>query len=149
MDELVKMSVASVVLTAAALISAPVANAEMNFGNYDLHVPDRYDFHTWVWSVTPCAASDCVHVKGIAQPNAKAFVYEADALLVNGRYAFTVDVPDGLRCGNVYYGPIVPTRDHYSWDATTLTGSLESSFPTGCVGEPAGTYTYPMTLVRM
>ena len=50
----------------------------------------------------------------------------------------TVDVPDGLRCGNVYYGPVIPTRDVYSWDAVTLRGTLQSSFATGCDNSPAG-----------
>ena len=58
------------------------------------------------------------------QPVAKAFNYVGDAQLVNGRYTLTVDVPDGLRCGNIYYGPTIPTHDVYTWDATTLAGSL-------------------------
>ena len=43
------------------------------------------------------------------------------------RYTLAVDIPDDLRCGDVYYGPVTPTRDVYSWDPTTLVGSLESS----------------------
>jgi hypothetical protein len=61
----------------------------------------------------------------------------------------TVDVPDGLRCGDVYYGPVIPTHDVYSWDATTLAGYLDSSFAAGCNGAPPGTYTYPFTLSRI
>jgi hypothetical protein len=136
------------VLALAALALAPVARASMAFGNYDLRIDGRYDFHTWVWSVTSCAG-ECVHVNAIAQPVAKAFNYVGDAHLADGRYTLAVDVPDGLRCGNIYYGPMVPTHDVYTWDATTLAGSLESSFDSGCDGAPAGTYTYPFTLARL
>jgi hypothetical protein len=138
----------SVGLTVAALGIAPVARAEMPIGNYELQIAGRYDFHTWVWSISPCSAG-CVHVNAIARPVAKGFDYEGDAQLANGWYTLTVDVPDGLRCGDVYYGPTVSTHDVYSWDATTLAGSLDSWFATGCGGAPAGTNTYPFTLSRM
>jgi len=143
----------SVALTVAAVALAPAARAE-SLGNYKLNIEGRYDFHTWLWATSPCGTSlkspeGCVHVIGIAQPVAKAFNYQGDAWLANGRYTLAVDVPDGLRCGDVYYGPVITTHDVYSWDATTLAGSLDSSFATGCDGAPAGTYTYPFTLVRM
>ena len=142
-----------VALTVAAAALAPVAGAE-SLGNYQLHIDGRYDFHTWIWAMSPCGSSlespgGCVHVLAIAQPVAKAFNYQGDAWLTNGRYTLAVDVPDGLRCGDVYYGPAIPTHDVYSWDATTLTGSLDSSFATSCDGAPAGTYTYPFTLSHM
>jgi hypothetical protein len=143
-----KILILSVGLTVAALGIAPVARAEMSIGNYELQIAGRYDFHTWVWVISSCSGG-CVHVNAIARPVAKGFDYEGDAQLANGRYTLTVDVPDGLRCGNVYYGPIVPTHDAYSWDATTLAGSVDSSFATGCGAAPAGTNTYPFTLSRM
>lgn len=71
-----------------------------------------------------------------------------EAHLVDGRYTLTVDVPDGLRCGNVYYGSALATRDTYSWDPVTLRGTLQSAFDAGCDGAP-GTLTYPFTLARM
>ena len=143
----------SVALTVAAVALAPAARAE-SLGNYRLNIEGRYDFHTWLWAASPCGMSlkspeGCVHVIAIAQPVAKAFNYQGDAWLANGRYTLAVDVPDGLRCGDVYYGPVIPTHDVYSWDATTLAGSLDSSFATGCDGAPAGTYTYPFTLSHM
>ncbi len=151
-----KVLALSAALASAAVALAPVAGAEMAIGNYDLQIVGRYDFHTWVWAISPCKlggslapAAGCGHVSAIARPVAKAFGYEGDAHLANGRYTLTVDVPDGLRCGDIYYGPTVPTHDIYSWDATTLAGVLESSFETGCNGAPAGTYTYPFTLSRM
>lgn len=136
------------VLTAA---SVAVAHAGSMYGNYQLVIPDRYDFHTWTWATARCVptADDCVHISAIPMPIAKAFEYRADAHLSDGRYTLTVDVPDGLRCGNVYYGPVVATRDVYSWDATTLQGTLQSSYAVGCDGTPGGTRTYPFSLVRL
>lgn len=138
----------SVALTVAALALAPVSRAQMLGGNYELQITGRYDFHTWVWAISSCSDA-CVHVFALARPIAKAFNYEGDAQLANGRYMLTVDVPDGLRCGDIYYGPTIPTRDVYSWDAATLAGSLDSSFATGCDGAPGGTLTYPFVLSRM
>jgi hypothetical protein len=141
----------------AALVSvttliAPPANAANPIGNFDLIIPDRVDFHTWVWSVTPCIGGgpppECIHVFGIARPIAKAFNYTGDAQLVDGRYTLTVDDPYGLRCGNVYYGPTSISHDVYSWDATTTAGTLVSSFDSGCDGAP-GTLTYPISLSRL
>jgi len=144
----VKTLTLSVALAAAAVSFAPVARADMPLGNYELLITGRYDFHTWVWAISSCSG-ECVQVNAIPRPVAKAFEYKGNAQLANGRYTLTVDVPDGLRCGDIYYGPVIPTRDTYSWDATTLAGSLDSSFATGCDGAPGGTYTYPFTLSRM
>jgi hypothetical protein len=141
----------------AALISvatfvAPTANATNPIGNFDLIIPDRFDFHTWVWSVSPCVGGasppQCIHVFGIARPIAKAFNYGGDAQLVDGRYTLTVDDPYGLRCGDVYYGPTSIAHDVYSWDSTTMAGTLVSSFDAGCDGTP-GTLTYPISLSRL
>ena len=141
------------VLLALALMMAttwlsPSAHADINVGNYDLNIQGRYDFHTWVWNLTDCPGS-CVHVLGIARPNARAFNYQGDAHLADGRYTLVVDVPDGLRCDNVYYGPMIPTHDVYSWDAVTRAGSLQSSFDVGCDGAPGGTLDYAFTLTRL
>jgi hypothetical protein len=137
-------------MTAVGWVS-PVAHATPFYANYQLLIPDRYDFHTWTWAVSYCVpeAHDCVQINAIPMPIAKAFEYRGNATLADGRYTLTVDVPDGLRCGNVYYGPVVATRDVYSWDAQTLTGTLQSSFAAGCDGAPSGTLTYPFSLVRL
>ena len=79
----------------------------------------------------------------------RAWAWYADAHLANGRWTLAVDVPEGLRCGNVYYGPVIPTHDVYSWDAVTLTGTLESTFDVGCDNAPGGTFVYPFSLVRL
>lgn len=130
-----------------ALMGAAPANAGMGLGNYELRVPDRYDFHTWIWSAGPCG-DDCRDIRTVAQPVARAFTYTGRALRVDGRWTLSVDVPDGLRCGNVYYGQTFPTHDVYTWDTNTLAGTLQSSFDAGCDGRP-GSLTYPIWLVRM
>lgn len=135
---------------ALALVSAPAAGAMPPFGNYAMNIEGRYDFHTWIWVLSPCAnPGDCVSVTAIPQPIAKALHYRGEAPLAQGRYTLTIDDPYGLRCGNVYYGPTIPTHDVYTWDATTLAGSMQSSFDVGCDGAPGGTITYPFTLSRM
>lgn len=140
------------VLTAAVGWLAPPAGAITNpLGNFAMNIPDRFDFHTWIWSIPPCVSAgppECIHVLAIAQPIAKAFNYGDDVHLVGSRYTLTADDPYGLRCGNVYYGPTSMTHDIYSWDANTLAGTLTSSFDAGCDGQP-GTLTYPFWLTRM
>ncbi|QZH63406.1 hypothetical protein K1X22_28925 [Mycolicibacterium farcinogenes] len=128
----------------------------MPFGNYDLHIPDRRDFHTWVMAaLAPCRGEnnykrrDCIQVELVPRPIAKATQSVAEANLVDGRYTFAVDDPFGLRCGDIYYGPTIPTHDVYSWDANTLSGEMVSSFDAGCDNAPGGSFTYPITLTRM
>lgn len=139
-------------VAASAAFFTPAAGATTRAGNFNLIIPDRFDFHTWVWSINPCAndepTAQCLRVLGIAQPIAKAFNYAGDAHFVDRQYALTVDDPFGLRCGNVYYGPTSTTHDVYSWDAITMAGTLMSSFDAGCDGAP-GTLTYPISLSRM
>lgn len=144
----VRASALSVWLALAAAAFAPVAHADMVPGNYELQLTGRYDFHTWVWAISSCPAA-CVNVTAIPRPVGRAFSYTGAARLDGGRYTLTVDVPDGLRCGNIYYGPVIPTHDVYSWDATTLAGSVDSSFTAGCDGAPGGTNTYPFMLALM
>ena len=137
-------------LAVAGVLAPPTSHAEPFFANYQLLIPERYDFHTWTWAVSHCipAGEGCAHISAIPMPTAKAFEYVGQARLTDGRYTLAVEVPDGLRCGNVYYGPTVATRDIYSWDATTLQGTLSSSFAAGCDGAP-GVLTYPFSLVRL
>jgi hypothetical protein len=146
--EHVKRLAAFVALVSAALVQAPVAQAQMFPGNYELQIQGRYDFHTWLWNVYPCGTSGCYWVNAIPRPIAKAFSYRGQAQLAEGRYTLIVDDPFGLRCGDVYYGPTIPTHDVYSWDPASLAGTLESSFDTGCDGTPGGTNAYPFTLVK-
>jgi hypothetical protein len=135
------------VIASVAVAAAPAANA-MPYGNYNMAIRDRYDFHTWIWMISPCGRG-CVFVTSRAQPIARAYAFSEQAHLADGRYTMVVDDPLGLRCNNIYYGPTIPTHDVYTWDLTTLAGSMESTFGTGCDGAPGGTLTYPITLSRM
>jgi hypothetical protein len=132
---------------------APMAAADAPAGNYQLSIPARYDFHTWVWAVAACPIGsppypDCILVSAIARPIAKAFEFTETALRTDGRYTLTVDDPLGLRCGDVYYGPTSPTHDVYTWNADTMTGTLVSSFDAGCDGRP-GTLSYDFALTHL
>ena len=142
---------AALVPIATAL--APAGNAYPLPGSYNAYVDGRYDFHTWKWAFATCQPpgpiNECLYVSAMPSPIARAYAWYAKAQLVNGAYTLTVDMPEGLRCGNVYYGPVIPTRDVYTFDAVTLTGKLDSSFDTGCDGAPGGTITYPLTLSRI
>ena len=145
--------VPAAVLVALALAPAPMAGAGMQIGHYNAIIEGRYDFHTWIFSFSSCnppeSIDQCATVSANPMPIAKAFQWYAVAYQTDGTYTMEVDVPDGLRCGNVYYGPVIPTRDVYTWDASTLRGTLQSSFATGCDNSPGGTFTYPFALVRL
>jgi hypothetical protein len=140
-------ALAGAVTASVAVAVAPAVSA-MAYGNYYMVIPDRYDFHTWIWAITPCG-NGCALISARAQPIAKAYSYSIQAHLADGRYTLAVDDPYGLRCDNIYYGPTIPTHDVYTWDATTLAGSMQSSFDTGCGNAPGGSFTYPFTLSRM
>ncbi|MGA5544608.1 hypothetical protein ACPCIR_22355 [Mycobacterium sp. NPDC051198] len=149
-------TIIGVILVAATIPFAPPASAVMPFGNYDLQIPDRRDFHTWaVSALAPCRGeenvkrSDCIEVQLVPRPIAKAAQPVGEANLVDGRYTLTVDDPFGLRCGDIYYGPTIPTHDVYSWDANTLAGEMVSTFDAGCDNAPGGSFTYPITLTRI
>jgi hypothetical protein len=137
----------SCLVAVAAVSGAPLARADIGPGNWELHIPDRFDFHTWLWAVRWCGA-DCRDVAALPQPVAKAYNWTGRAHLTDGRWTLEVNVPDGLRCGNVYYGPTLYTHDVYSWDAESLTGSLQSSFDVGCDGQP-GSLAYPIAITRL
>ncbi len=149
-----RFAVSVVLMFLAALGFAPSASAALMSGNYNVNIPDRRDFHTWIWSISSCnppntIVPECTLVSAIAQPIAKAYPWYGHAVLANGQYTLTVDVPDGLRCGDIYYGPVIPTHDVYTFDANTLSGTLQSSFDAGCDGAPGGTFTYPFWLTRL
>jgi hypothetical protein len=148
----VRFLAAIVLMGASVLGLAPNAHAaQMYYGAYNVAIDGRFDFHTWIFSVSRCndTAPECVSVITIPQPIAKAYEAYVNAYYADGKYTMTYDNPFGLRCGNVYYGPTIPTHDVYTWDAKTLTGSLVSSFASNCDGAPGGAYTYPVRLTRM
>lgn len=140
-------AVVGTVLAALTVMLAPPTSA-MPYGNYALNIEGRYDFHTWIWMISPCQA-DCLLIGARPQPVAKAYPYTGRAQLSDGHYTLVIDDPLGLRCDNVYYGPTIPTHDVYVWDAATLAGSMQSSSDVGCDGAPGGTLDYPFRLTRM
>jgi hypothetical protein len=148
-----KTALLSAIMLPTSLALAPVAGAGIHIGHYNAYVDGRYDFHTWVFTFSSCAppdgVSECAQVSANPMPIAKAFQWYATAHQANGIYTLVVDVPDGLRCDDVYYGPVIPTHDVYTWDAVTLTGTLQSTFAEGCDNAPGGTLTYPFSLVRL
>ncbi len=149
----VKAALLGAVLLPAATAVAPAAHAGLQIGHYNAYIDGRYDFHTWIFTFVSCAPpnglGECAQVSANPMPIAKAFQWYATAHQANGVYTLVVDVPDGLRCDNVYYGPVIPTHDVYTWDAVTLTGTLQSTFAEGCDNAPGGTLTYPFRLVRL
>lgn len=135
-----------VALLAVAVVSPPVAHANMMYGNYNMW-NDRWTNHIWFWSVGTCQpkTDECIVVAGQGNPGRDSVPFQTDAHLVDGRYTMNVDVPDGLRCP----GAVLPTRDTYIWDAVTLAGTIDSAYETGCGGAPAGVDTYTFQLERM
>lgn len=135
-----------VTLIATATLLAPASSARMRFANYDV-LTNRYDRASWIWFAALCIPEkslDCVAIG--ARPRLAFYArYEAKAFLVDGRYSFTVDVPDGLRCP----GYNMPTRDTYSWDANTLFGTIDSKFDVGCFNGPSGSQFWTFALQRV
>lgn len=144
--KLTKLATATAALMAAATVLAPPAPAAMKLGNYDL-LTNRYDRASWFWFISACIpekSQDCINVA--ARPRLKFYAYyESRAYLVDGRYTFTVDVPDGLRC----FGQNLPTRETYSWDAVTLVGTIDSYYNVGCFNGPPGKQFWTFALQRL
>lgn len=143
--KLTKVATAAAALMVTATALAPSAPAAMRLGNYDL-LTNRYTQSSWAWFVAMCVPRDpnCVNVSGITRLNFYA-PYNSKAFLVNGRYSFTVDMPDGLRCP----GYNMPTRDTYSWDEVSLAGTIESVYDVGCFNGPPGTQFWTFALQRL
>jgi hypothetical protein len=145
-------------LALAAVVSAPIAHADMRIGNYEV-LTDRWNDHSWIWSVMhSCGAPDCgtyfedpviapatetMNVRAIPRP-LKSQAFQQSAFFADGRYTLTVDVPDGVRC----IGYNLPSHDVYTWDAVSLVGSIESSYAAGCYGSLGGVETHSFALRR-
>ncbi len=127
----------------AGLTLAPTARANMLPGNYQF-VAQWDSTHSWVWSIA-CDSVGCPHVIAVPRPNGGALPWTGAAQLADGRYTMKAEVPTGRVC--IGYG--LATHDTYIWDAVTLTGSVDSTFDADCGGGPAGSYSYPFTLVLM
>jgi hypothetical protein len=148
-----------VALATAATVLAPTANAAgMKIGNYEV-ANDRWNDHSWIWSVThSCGHPECgtyfvdpivapatdnLNVIAVARPP-KSQRFQNTAFYADGRYTLTVDVIDGVRC----IGYNLPSHDVYSWDAATLAGTIVSTYDAACNGAPGGTSTYTFSLQR-
>lgn len=135
----------------AAVLAPPAQAADMNLGSYNV-LSNRWTNVAWIWQVYPCnipgqlteSSVGCVDVQALPQPQNGAY-YGGQARLVGNTYSFTTDVPDGLRC----LGQSLPTRDTYTWDATTLAGTVDSHFDVGCFNGPPGVNTWTFALTRM
>ncbi len=154
------MPVLGAAFVIAAMVSAPTAAAaEMSVGNYEVF-NDRWNDHSWIWSVThsckndpecgtyfvdPIIAPETDNLNVLAIPRPlKSQEFQNTAFFADGRYTLTVDVIDGVRC----IGYNLPSHDVYSWDAVTLAGTIVSTYGAGCYGAPGGTSTYTFTLQR-
>lgn len=149
----IKASILAAALTpiAAAMVTASPAGAEMKFGNYEVW-SNRWTDASWVWAVYPCEnydqydtpTDDCALVRAVPRPKFGAY-YGGEAHLVDGRWSYTADVPDGLRCP----GHVMPTKDTYTWDNQGLAGAVESRFDVGCFNGPPGMNVWTFSLVRL
>jgi hypothetical protein len=136
---------------AVATMAAPTSNADFLYGNYEV-LSNRWTDASWVWAAYPCGQDpgefgnpiDCVLIHALPRPKFGAY-YGGTATLANGKYSFTDNVPDGLRCP----GAALPTRDTYTWDAVSLAGIVESRFDVGCFNGPPGMNTWTFALQRM
>ncbi|MGE2733028.1 hypothetical protein [Mycolicibacterium vaccae] len=141
-----KFGAVLVALLATATMLAAPSSARIQLGNYDV-LTNRYDRASWFWYISACIPEkngECINVA--ARPRLKFYdYYESKAYLVDGRYTFTVDQPDGLRC----FGYNMPTRDTYSFDAATLFGTIDSKFDVGCNNGPPGTQFWTFALQRL
>jgi hypothetical protein len=142
----VKALAVSVAMMAASVGLSPVAHAHMTYGNYRVESP-RDPGHSWLWALRPCEPghpNDCLQDQAQPRPNGQATPWYSVAHLVNNQYTMVVDVPDGVRC-LVYF---LPSHDVYTWDATSLNGSVTSTFDKSCGDGPGGTASWPFNLVR-
>jgi hypothetical protein len=139
----IKLWTLATALMAAAVTLTPPARAGMPIGNYEFVAP--WDpAHSWVWLVA-CDSVGCPHVIALPRPLGGAASWTGTAQLAEGRYTMTAEVPTGRIC----LGYSLPSHDTYMWDNATLSGSVESSYESDCGGGPAGTISYPFSLVRM
>ena len=141
----VKLAIATAVLSVAASVFAPPAQA-VNLGNYDV-LTNRYERASWFWAIYPCqvASPDCLYIS--AAPRLKFYdYYEGEAHLIDGRFVLTVNVYDGLQC---LPGYAMPTRDTYSFDPNTMAGTIESNYDVGCFNGPPGSQFWTFALQRL
>ena len=142
----VKLAIATAALSVAASMFAPPAHAVMQLGNYDV-LTNRYTRASWFWATYPCrpATPDCRKIS--AAPRLKFYAYyDGFAHLADGRWTLTVDVSDGLQCSPGY---AIPTHETWTWDDSTLAGTIESNYDAGCWNGPPGSQFWTFALQRL
>ena len=132
-----KSALLSLAIAGLVLPGDAAAHAESPHGNFELRIQGRYDFHTWLWAVSSCPG-DCVNVQAIPQPVAKAFPYNGDAQLVDGRYVLCRRRAGRLALRECLLRTGDTHQDVYSWDATTRAGMCRLRSPPGAMAHPAG-----------
>lgn len=145
--KLSKIGAVTAALMAAATLLAPPSSAAMQLGNYDLQT-NRYSDASWLWYISACIpekSTDCVQIG--ARPRLQRYAYYGGKAFLgpDNRYTLTVDVPDGLLCP----GQRLPTRETYSWDATSLVGTIDSVYNVGCFNGPPGHQFWTFKLQRL
>lgn len=144
MDKSPRVLVAAV-LAGVAMATAVPAWAEGSFnGTYDLAWNDG-DRSTWAITSTCSNPNSCVaHI--VSDSGDELSRWAGEANMANGRWSMVIDKTEGALCKD---GSRVPTRNTYSWDASTLSGTLLISAGPIC-GETAPmsmTYTFTMSKV--
>ena len=129
-------------VTLAAAVPA-WADVSLN-GTYNLAWNDG-DQSTWVITSTCDTASSCVAHVASGSSNGGSTV-NGEAQLANGQWRMTIDKPDGAQCND---GSRAPQHNEYSWDASTLSGTLVVSVGAICSqGAPSSaSYTFTMSKV--
>lgn len=136
--------VAATTVAAGVVALAPAASAAaMMLGNYELQT-NRWTTHAWTWSVGACQP-DCVAVVATPRPLRMGVEFTQTARLEGSTYTLVNEAPDGVIC----WGYTLPAHEVYSWDASTLAGTMVSTFDAGCNGAPGGTATWTFALNRM
>ena len=135
---------AAAVFAGIAVAAAVPAWADPSLnGTYNLAWNDG-DQSTWVITSTCNTTSSCVAHVASGSSNDGSTV-NGEAHLANGRWSMVIDKPDGAEC---YDGSRAPQHNEYSWDASTLSGTLVVSAGAICgAGPQSATYMFTMSKV--
>ena len=135
---------AAVVFASVAVAAAVPAWADESLnGTYNLAWNDG-DQSTWVITSTCDTTSSCVAQVASGSSNRGSTV-NGEAQLANGRWSMAIDKPDSAECND---GSRAPQHNEYSWDASTLSGTLAVNTGAICgVGPQTQTFTFTMSKV--
>jgi hypothetical protein len=137
-----RLCAALIVLAGAAVGLASPACADLS-GTYNYASNEGT---TATWTITPCGAG-CANVASTDRTDGAGKHYSpwnGTAELSGGTWNLTIAQPDAITCYSD--GSIVPGLAIFSWDATTLSGTLidEAPTPGGACGNPPGSTTPPI-----